>query len=105
MFEPEMPAGVVFLVCVETTGGAERAGFRRRLDAWNARRCLAQCWVIPAQTTARIVYESLAEELDDRDRLLVSELDPEAVSFNLRTEWRDVVRRRRMGGRATSAAE
>jgi hypothetical protein len=104
MTSPDVAGEIVFLVCVETAEGASRQGFRRRLDTWKARACLERCWVIPAHTTARVVYDTLAEELDDRDRLLVSELDPEAVWFNLRAESRDVVRRPRLAERRAARA-
>ena len=39
----------------------------------HARRCLDRCWLIPAHTTARVVFDSLAERLDDGFRLIVCE--------------------------------
>lgn len=76
-------SGVVFLVCLELPGEPP-PGLRQRLAAWRAHRCLEQCWMIGANTTSRVVYDSLAEEVDDRARILVCELDREAVWFNLR---------------------
>ena len=75
---------VVFLVCLETIDDAPPPRLLRRLAGWHAQRCLGQCWMIAANTTSRIVYDSLADQLDDRDRILVSELNPEALWFNLR---------------------
>jgi hypothetical protein len=86
--------GIIFLVCLETEGEPS-ARLHRRLAAWNARRCLGQCWMIAANTTSRIVYDSIAGELDDRDRILVSELDTEALWFNLGGDAGDFVHRAR----------
>jgi hypothetical protein len=77
---------VVFLVCVEAAGGRSRPGLRRRLDAWRAEPCLGHCWMISANTTSRIVYDTLAQEIDDQDRLLVCEVPADAVSYHLRCE-------------------
>jgi hypothetical protein len=87
-------SGVVFLVCLELPGEPPD-GLRRRLAAWRALRCFDQCWMIGANTTSRVVYDSLAEEVDDRARILVCELDGEAVWFNLRgaPDLREVLHR------------
>jgi hypothetical protein len=89
MSERHSSGDIVFLVCLETLGEPP-PGLDRRLAAWDAHRCLGQCWMIAANTTSRIVYDTLAEELDDRDRLLVSELDPDALWFNLRGDAEDL---------------
>jgi hypothetical protein len=75
---------VVFLVCVETTGDESRPGLRRRLESWRAEPCLDHCWMISANTTSRIVYDTLAQEIDDQDRLLVCEVPADAIWYNLR---------------------
>ena len=62
---------------------------RERLAAWHARRCLDRCWLIPAHTTARVVFDSLAERLDDGFRLIVCELGADALWFNLSPDARD----------------
>ena len=78
--------GVVFLVCVEPVGHEPRPGLRRRLAAWRAESCLDRCWMISANTTSRIVYDTLAQEIDDQDRLFVCEVPADAVWYNLRCE-------------------
>jgi hypothetical protein len=42
--------------------------------------------MISANTTSRIVYDTLAQEIDDQDRLLVCEVPADAVWYNLRCE-------------------
>jgi hypothetical protein len=76
----------VFLVCVEAAGDEPRPGLRRRLVAWRAEPCLDRCWMISTNTTSRIVYDTLAQEIDDQDRLLVCEVPADAVWYNLRCE-------------------
>ena len=80
---PGMEGGIAFLVCIETAAGSPAPALRQRLERWRARRCLDRCWIITANTTSRIVYDSLATEIDDRDRILVCELDEEVVWYNL----------------------
>jgi hypothetical protein len=77
---------VVFLVCVETAGNEARPGLRQRLKAWRAEPCLDRCWMIATNTTSRIVYDTLAQEIDDKDRLFVCEVPADAVWYNLRCE-------------------
>jgi hypothetical protein len=81
-----MTEGVLFLVCAETRPGAGARRLEERLNAWNAARCFGPCWLIAANTTSRVVYDSLAEAIGDRDRLLVCELDEQALWYNLRPE-------------------
>ena len=69
-------------------------GSRRRLAAWRAEPCLDRCWMIAANTTSRIVYDTLAREIDDQDRLLVSELDRMRLWHDLRGDVNDFAHRR-----------
>lgn len=91
--DAETGGAAVFLVCVEPAERATAPGpLRARLDAWRARRGLGACWLVSANTTSRILYDTLADCLGDRDRLLVSELHPEALSFNLRAGAAELAR-------------
>lgn len=93
MADLETASSIIFLVCLETDGRtAARPELKARLSAWDATRCLSQGWMIAANTTARIIYDSLADRIDDRDRLLVCEIDREAVWFNLHRDCHGVSR-------------
>jgi hypothetical protein len=78
------PGGALFLVCLETVRAEPSLALQRRLAVWQARHCLDRCWLIEANTTSRIVYDSIAAVITDRDRILVTELADDALSFNLR---------------------
>ncbi len=74
----------VFLVCLETAAPMPaNPSLARRLEAWKAVPCLSGAWLVPAPTTARTLYDSLAPSARDEDRLLVTELGPETAWWNL----------------------
>ncbi len=75
----------LFLVCVEASqpDRAPAPGLARVLKTWGAERCLSNSWTIGAATTSRVIYDSFAGAIEDGDRLLVCELDGEALWYNI----------------------
>ena len=76
----------LYLVACDFVEGGDHASFKERLRVLNATQVLANQWALRSRHTAAELKELLRGFLDDKDRILVTEVGEERASRRAMTD-------------------